>query len=177
MNKRIKIIASPFLFFGGISLYLFSLSIFCIFWFGSNDFETFSDQLFMRIFALLISAVLLALCVFESKKYFATIHFTNDGIEFHTAFKKPVFATYKQYRNVTYASYWHGTSVGVGSTKWFIVISERKLSKNESEHINQIPISSSVLKIEYSKKHREKLMEILPQNMACQLEKPPPGKK
>lgn len=173
MNKRIKIIASPFLFFGGIFLYAMIISFFCIFWFGSYDYDTLSEQLFMRIFSLLISSVLLVLCIYESKKFFATIHFTKDGIEFHTAFKKPVFATYKQYRNVIYASYWHGSPVGIGSTKWFIVISERKLSKYESEHINQLPISNSVLKIEYSKKRREKLMKILPQNMACQLINPP----
>lgn len=177
MKKRIKIIASPFLYFGGIFFYAVVISTFCIFWFGSYDYETLSDQLFMRTFALLISSVLLALCAYESKKFFAMIHFTKDGVEFHTAFQKPILKTYKQYRNVVYASYWHGSPVGIGSIKWFIVISERKLSKYELEHINQIPVSSNVLKIEYSKKRREKLMEILPQNMACQLKNPPPGKK
>ncbi|MBR5234457.1 MAG: hypothetical protein IKW03_09630 [Clostridia bacterium] len=177
MKEKIKLIASPFLFFGGIFLYVAIFSFFCIIWFGSYDYEIHSDQLFMQIFALLVSSILLILCIYESKKFFAMIHFTKDGIEFHTAFKKPILKTYKQYRNVVYASYWHGSPIGVGSIKWFIVISERKLSKYESEHINQIPISSNVLKIEYSKKRREKLMEILPQNMACQLKNPPPGKK
>ena len=177
MKKNFKIIASPFLFFGGIFLYVMILSVFCIFWFGSYDYESRYDQLFMQIFALLISSVLFVLCIYKSKVFFATIHFTKDGIEFHTALKKPVFTTYQQCQNVAYASYWHGSPVGVGALKWFIVISERKLSKYELEHINQIPVSSNVLKIEYSKKRREKLMEILPQNMACQLKNPPPGKK
>jgi len=173
MNKRIKIIASPFLFFGGIFVFLMTFGFYIFGWWIGSDMQTESECILIRIFFMSICTILLICWIFESKKYFATIHFTKDGIEFHTAFKKPVFATYKQYRNVIYASYWHGSPVGIGSTKWFIVISERKLSKYESEHINQIPISNSVLKIEYSKKRREKLMKILPQNMACQLINPP----
>lgn len=177
MNKRIRMIASPFLFFGGIVLYIFVFCVFCIFWFGANDMSTLDEQLFMRIFAVTISAILLLCCILESKKFFATIHFTAIGIEFHTIFKKQSLTSYKQYRHIAYASYWHGTPIGVGSIKWFIVISERKLSKYELEHINQIPISKSVLKIEYSKKRHQKLCEILPENMAQQLKNSPLEKK
>ncbi len=177
MNSRVKIIASPFLFFGGIFMFLVTFVSYIFFWWAGSVMQTGTERAYIRALGIIVCTIILLCCILESKKYFATIHFTKDGIELHTALKKPTFATYKQYRNVTYASYWHGSPVGIGSTKWFIVISERKLSKYELEHINQIPVSSNVLKIEYSKKRREQLMEILPQNMACQLKNPPPGKK
>ena len=177
MNHRVKIVASSFLFFGGIFLYLVTFVAYVFFWWIGSVMQTKSECMQIRVFGIIMCTIMLLCWIFESKKFFAMIHFTKDGVEFHTAFQKPILKTYKQYRNVVYASYWHGSPIGVGSIKWFIVISERKLSKYESEHINQIPISSNVLKIEYSKKRREKLMEILPQNMACQLKNPPPGKK
>lgn len=177
MNNRIKIIASYFLFFGGIFTYLFTFASYIFFWWTGSVMQTTTECIQIRILGIIVCTIMLICWLFESKKFFATIHITKDGIEFHTAFKKPILKTYKQYRNVVYASYWHGSPIGIGSIKWFIVISERKLSKYELEHINQIPVSSNVLKIEYSKKRREKLMEILPQNMACQLKNPPPGKK
>jgi len=173
MRKRLKLHPSNYLYYGVIILFVFIdivgplLLVYQYFIYrSSNEIIVF---FFMVIIAVIFTVIFF---LSEIKQWLSTIFVTPEYIKICTIFKKTKIMDYSKYNNVYY-----GTSSVRGISEWFVIISNRKMSRFELENLNGIKQTDDFIKIEYSKKRREKLMEILPQNMACQLKNPPPGKK
>lgn len=173
MRKRLKLHPSNYLYFGMIVLLFFIdivaplLGIYQYLKFRSNN------EIFLIIF-FVVGACFLSLLFFlsEMKQWLSTIYITPKNIKMCEILKKTKIIEYTTYHNIYY-----GVVSIRGIPEWFIVISNRTMSRFELENLNKIRKTDDFIKIKYSKKRREQLMEILPQNMACQLKNPPPGKK
>lgn len=107
--------------------------------------------------------------VSASPRWYTRITFLPEGVVVKTALRKPVEKPYKYYQYVYKAWYWHGSPIGVGKNVDYIVISHRRLRDKELANINQLAPDSDVLKIRYSSKIYQKLMDILPREMQYNL--------
>lgn len=173
MKKILKIHPSNYLFYGSIVLLVFIdivgplLIVYQFFIYRSNN------EIIVFFFMVIIAVIFTVIFFLsELKQWISTIYITDTHIKTCEIFKKIKIMDYAKYNNLYY-----GFVCVRGIPEWFIIISNRKMSRFELENLNKIKQTDDFIKIEYSKKRREKLMEILPQNMACQLKNPPPGKK
>lgn len=172
--KKLKICSSNYLHIGVIIMLL-------IFWiilpvsFGYGLFLSIYDKSGVITFSFFIFASFFCgiLCLIsEVNQWLDKFIITEDGITIKCFLKKSRLLNYSDYNRINF-----GYMLVNGIPEWFIIISNRKMSRFELENLNKIKQTDDFIKIKYSKKRREKLMEILPQNMACQLKNPPPGKK
>ncbi len=173
MKKRLKLHPSNYFYFGMIA-FLFIIDIISPI-VGICHYLKFRSNtgIFLIIFFIVGSCFLsLLILLSEMKQWLSTIYLTDKYIKLRGILKKTKIMEYSKFCNVYY-----GFVCVRGIPEWFIIISNRKMSRFELENLNKIKQTDDFIKIEYSKKRREKLMEILPRNMACQLKNPPPGKK
>lgn len=171
MTKRIKLHPSNYLYFGLIATLLFiGIGGPAI---GIYQYLTTSAGISIIIFFIAISMpFVISFFISDLKQWLSTIYITDSYIKISEIFKKPKIMEYTEYNHISY-----GFACVRGILEWFIIISNRKMSRFELENLNKIKKSDDFIKIKYSKKRREQLCEILPENMACQLKKPPQGKK
>lgn len=116
---------------------------------------------------LAVLSILVA--VWVSPRWYTRITLLQESVIIKTALKHPIKRPYKYYQYVYKAWYWHGSPIGIGKNVDYIVISHRRLREEELESINQLAPGSDVLKIRYSPKTYQKLMEILPREMQYKL--------
>ena len=112
----------------------------------------------LRIMMLACILALPILFVVNPERYFVWYRFTDEGIFFHTIFRRKKLLPYNTFPYVMHGKYRHGVY-------WrdYIVISNRRLTDAELNHINHVSPSSTLLKIRYSEKTCQKLLRILPQ--------------
>lgn len=113
--------------------------------------------------------LMITLVYWTIPQWFIKIIFLPDGIRIKAARKKPTVRPYKYYQYVYKASYWHGSPIGIGIIKDYIVISHRRLNDAELCNINQVAGSTDIIKIKYSPKTYRTLMDTLPREMAYKL--------
>ena len=101
------------------------------------------------------------------RQWYKIMKITSDGIEIHEPTKKTKRLTYKEYSKIYY-----GYMTVRGFNEWFIIISDRTLSRYEQTNLNKIN-TDSIIMIKYSKRRLENLREILPVWMAAQLKNSP----
>ncbi len=132
-----------------------------------------NDAIALTVF-FVVFVIFFNLLVFlsEMKQWFSRLYIMSDGIIVKEIFMKKKHPDYSSHNKVFY-----GYMVVRGIPEWFIIISNRTFSRYELENLNKIKQTDDYIKIKYSKKRREQLMEILPQNMAVQLKNPPQGKR
>ena len=170
-KKSIKIVPSNYLFFG--SIFLIMLFPCCGIWLLYNAFTGYIDSttIFGHIvyFLMCFSCIVLMpiLAFFTFRQWFEILNITSDGIEIHKIFKKAKKFTYKEYSKIYY-----GYMTVRGFNEWFIIISDRTLSRYEQTNLNKIN-TDSIIMIKYNKRRLEKLREILPVWMTAQLKNPP----
>lgn len=172
MKKTLKIVPSAYLFYGQIILLLFFdisplLGIIQYLRFRSND--EIALTVFFVVFVVFFNILFF---LSEMKQWFSRLYITSDGITVKEIFKKKKYLDYSTHNKVFY-----GYMEVRGIPEWFIIISNRTFSRYELANLNKIKQTDDYIKIKYSKKRREQLMEILPQNMAVQLKNPPQGKR
>ncbi len=172
MKKTLKIVPSAYLFYGQIILLLFFdisplLGIIQYLRFRSND--AIALTVFFVVFVIFFNILFF---FSEMNQWFSRLYITSDGIIVKEIFKKKKYLGYSTHNKVFY-----GYMEVRGIPEWFIIISNRTFSRYELENLNKIKQTNDYIKIKYSKKRREQLMEILPQNMAVQLKNPPQGKR
>lgn len=118
---------------------------------------------FVLFTAAIICFILLA------KQMCVRITFSEESVTIHPFFSKPMQKSYKHYQYVYKACYWHGSPIGIGIIKNYIVISHRRLNDAELCNINQVAGSTDIIKIKYSPKTYQTLMDTLPREMAYKL--------
>ena len=168
-KKTLNIFPSTYLFIAWIVIVLV-LIILPIFF---GYFAKKQSELIPIILILNISQHITLLIILLSKdfrQWITRFLITENNIELRIFSKLKKTMNYDEYNQVNY-----GFMVIRGVPEWFIIISNRKMSRYELSNLNKIQLSDDFIKIKYSKKRRMQLQEILPENMACKLKNPPPG--
>ena len=129
-----------------------------------------SDSTAVRIIYMIPAVVWIGILVFVSNQWLMVITFCAKGISLHPGIYKPVNNAYNYYQYVYHGYYWHGSMIGIGYQRDFIVLSHKSLTVNQLENVNQIPNSSETVKIKLSMKMLKKLMRIVPTEMKGKLQ-------
>ena len=96
----------------------------------------------------------------------ARIILNKKGVFYKEFFKKSSFNDYSEYKFIKKAYYGY-----YNNPIYYIVLSKRQLSGDELCHINNVPMSETVIHIRYNEKNYNAFMKILPQKQAEMLEK------
>ena len=91
--------------------------------------------------------------------------FTKDSVEYRQAFRKPEVHAYTEYAYVNKAFYLHS-----GFPAYYMVLSSRRLRKDEVWQINNVRVGPGMIKIRYNKKNYERLLSIVPSRIALSLQ-------
>ena len=105
-----------------------------------------------------------------SPRFLCTLTLSQTAITVWIPFRKSETLSYTRFRFVYCGKYFHGNIVGMGKYVWYIVISQKRLSTDELNAINQVPYSKEIIKIRYSEKTVKKLKRILPASLLLQLD-------
>lgn len=170
MNKKpLKIIANPFLFYTGTTYVVLSFIIclyIALFSVTPDDVDPPEDVNLVRGTFIFLGVAMIGAGLLCMPRWLEIITFENDVIKFKSAFHKEIIKLSINYQFVYLAYYSH-----IGLPIKFIVISQRKLTKNELENINQIKSNEQIIKIRYSKKTISKLQQVLTEKQKNQLDK------
>ena len=128
-----------------------------------------SDETGVIVFFGIMAIAVIFIAVFVSPQWFVLLTFLPVGIQIKPAWKKAVVRPYEYYAYVNKACYWHGTPIGIGKTMDYIVFSHRRMKDEELKAINMVVSSEKVIKIKYSPKTYQQLMESLPREMQYKL--------
>lgn len=170
MNKKpLKIIANPYLFYGGI--------IFCIFCFLLCLYMAFivitpdivnppEDTKLIRGWFVFMGVAMIGAGFLCMPRWLEIIAFEENVIKFKSAFHKEIIKPYSNYHFAYLAYYSH-----LGLPVKFIVLSQRKLNQSELENINKVKSNGQIIKIKYSKKTLSKLQQVLTEKQKNQLDK------
>ena len=121
-----------------------------------STFSTWASRILMMGCVLTLPI----LFVVNPDRYFVWYRFTDEGIIYHTIFRRKKLLPYNTFPYVMHGRYMHGVY-------WrdYIVFSSRWLSNAEQNQINHVSPSATMLKIRYSEKTCQKLLSILPRKM------------
>ena len=160
--RRVRVYYNKKLFIAGTVLFAsLALCLLLAFAIGTKGFKTEfignNLDIFLIPFFACIGLYILTLCAGNN----AHMIFNEKGIEFRQAFKEPVFHNYSEYAYIEKAFYPY-----YGIPMHYIVLSNRRLSKNELSKINNVRISPTLLKIRYNKKNCAALLSIVPPRIA-----------
>lgn len=91
-----------------------------------------------------------------------------EKIELRSCFKKPITYEYQEFPYIYRASYRHclAGAPDVGPVIVYLVLSQRRLSSFEKTHINQVTSPTDVIKIKFSKKRYQALLEYMPPKLS-----------
>lgn len=122
-------------------------------------------------FAAVLTVTLTVAALTGANDWAHIVTVTEKGILEGPFFCKRHFHPYSDYPLVYCTSYVHGMigSPNFGPEKLFIVLTNQRLSDAEKNNINLVPSSRNLVKIGYTKRRYERLVEILPQNLKSQL--------
>ena len=166
MKKPVRILADPWLSLMALTYIIvvpggaFGMAIWTYL-----DHDSTGVVLFFGVLGLLNGA----LAVMCMSQWFVFITFLPDVIRIKPVRKKATERPYRDYAYVYKARYWHGSPIGVGKYVNYIVISNRWIKDAQLNSINELPTSADVIKIKYSKKTYQQLMDTVPSKMAYKL--------
>ena len=166
-KRKIRMLSSVSLFFMALILQIseWAMAIFLAFngaWIGVIMFG---------FFAAVLTVTLTVAALTGANDWAHIVTVTEKGILEGPFFCKRHFHPYSDYPLVYCTSYVHGMigSPNFGPEKLFIVLTNQRLSDAEKNNINLVPSSRNLVKIGYTKRRYERLVEILPQNLKSQL--------
>lgn len=156
-------------------VYLIVISALCIYVImqlqtGEMKTETENDRIGIQVIFGVLGFLNILAVMAGSNRWLATFIFTDDGISYRAGFRKATVQPYRAFRYIYAARYFHGSPIGIGNYRRFIVLSTRRLSTDEIENINQVAPSTVVVKIRFRKSTYEKICSILPAKQRVQLE-------
>ena len=169
MKKPLSIIADPGLAMMGLiyTVVISTIFIGAILYFCINGDK--HDVIGVLSTGGTLEILLIIVIIWVLPQWYVKITFLPDGVRIKPARKKPTERPYKYYQYVYKAYYWHGSPIGIGTNVYYIVVSHRRLKDNELCNINQLASSADVIKIKYSPKTYQTLMNTLPSEMAYKL--------
>ena len=109
----------------------------------------------------------ISISLFRDTRWANILVLSPEKIELRSCFKKPITYEYQEFPYIYRASYRHclaGTP-DAGPVIVYLVLS-RRLSSFENTHINQVTSPTDVIKIKFSKKRYQALLEYMPPKLS-----------
>ena len=122
------------------------------------------DIVYISIFCILLTLLLFTLFFIFFPRWFAYIEIDKEGIRLCNGFKKGKKNVYEVYKHIQIASYNH-----IYQKRYFIVLSKFALLDNQIEHINDVEITPSIIKLKLNEKTYKALCELLPEKLSVKL--------
>ena len=94
-------------------------------------------------------------------RWYAYVQITDNQVKYKCAFKKAEYIPLSNYRYLYKADYFHRAIIPIGCRHVYVVLSTGKVSDYDLSHINQVAPSLSLIKMRYSKKIFDRLLECL----------------
>lgn len=170
MNHK-RIVADPtlcsLLLFGILYINIISFFSFC-FLFNPQSYYTKNNMIPKGaiITIIVINVALNTICVIISPKFLRYYIFHDNGIMGGSFLRrKKRFYSYEEYKIIVCAEYFHGSPIGIGKNRYYIVISNRSLSRYEQDHIINCKNQKDFIMIKYSSKNCDRIRLSLPQQM------------
>ena len=160
--KKCTLLANRVLTYTGIGLivYMFALLLLC-FLVGVEIAGC------LAILPMHLIVVITMCCI--TPRWCLLITFDEEGVTYRPLFRKGVRMKYSDYPRIQYAYYMHGNGV-VAYKVHFFVLTDRRLSSDESSHINDVAPAQNLIKIRYTRKTYQKLVAALPPTTAFEIE-------
>lgn len=172
---KVRILANPSLFFGGLLsiIIIVTLSATTLLLLQQNIIRcaTDKDRILTQLFIGMWAVIYLVGVILCAPQWFASIVFDKERIYVFIPFRKRILYEYKNFSHVYKATYWHGSLFGVGYHPQFFVLSQRRMTTDELQNVNHVPISDKVVKIRHTEHMHRKLCTILPEYHKGQLNK------
>lgn len=170
MNKKpLKIIADPFLFYGGLIavIFCFTLSFYIAFFVITPDLvEPPEDTNSVKAIFIFLGSAMVIAGIISLPRWLNIITFDKEYIKFKTPFHKEITEQYHNYQFV-YVGYYSYLGFSIA----YIVLSKAKMSNNQLENIEQVKADGQIIKIKYSDKALAKLQPFLTEKQNHQLNK------
>lgn len=155
-----------------ISSYLFSLSIICFaaivvcFAYPCYALRMDNDVYKLYIFCGFLFAVYFITCYVNAFWYFGMYKLAKNKISFYAPFRKPIHMQFERIQFI---------GIDISEQKdqqaFWIYFSEKPIPPKYLRKINKMPASRSCMRISYSEKRFQELMDILPHKQAKELSK------
>ena len=169
-EKKIRIIADPYLFSLTLFGFFASFAAIAAFFLLTHDASWTSRK--GKVFGeLLFVAIMLApICasLFWDTRWANVLVLSPEKIELRSCFKKPITYEYQEFPYIYRASYRHNLAGApdIGPVIVYLVLSRRRLSSFEKTHINRVTSATDVIKIKFSKKRYQILLENMPPKLS-----------
>lgn len=168
--KKIRIIADPSLF--SLTLTVMIMACGALAWFLWMSHDAFwtseADKIAgeLTFFVLILTPISISL--FWDTRWANVLVLSPEKIELRSCFKKPVTYEYQEFPYIYRASYRHNLAGApdIGPVIVYLVLSRRRLSSFEKTHINQVTSPTDVIKIKFSKKRYQALLEYMPPKLS-----------
>lgn len=159
--KKYTIIANSMLF----KAYIVELSILfaMLIWFWFVDFTAGAMMTVPILLGFLAAA-----CITE--RWCLLVTFSSEGVEYKPLFRKGTRFGYDHYPRVQYAYYMHG-NVFAAYKVHFFVMTNKRLDNTELSHINLVDPNTDLIRIRYTPKTYQRLLEALPPTLAFEVER------
>ena len=166
MKKNLTVWCNPSLLVSGIILLLVSVGTCSIPFLFPNlmRYKTEADEIGTKWIAAILGIGMIAAVALCIPQWAAKIKFRQDGVFLYVAFIKVTQMSYRDFRYVYYARYYHRAVIPIGYYPKYLVFSKKPLTVYELEHINQVSNSRETIKIRYRKRAFRSLLQILPQD-------------
>lgn len=132
------------------------LALLMALWMGAKEQQTGVVLFFVFCAVAMFAGGLLCM-----PRWYAYVQITGNQVKYKRAFKKAEYIPLSDYRYLYKADYFHRTIVSVGYRPVYIVLSTGRVSNHDLSHINQVVPSLSFIKMRYSKKVFDRLLECL----------------
>ena len=168
--KKIRIIADSYLFsltLFGIILCFIALAVLYAMSSDVNDWVSRSDYIIGQLIIFTITLAPVVGSLFLDTRWANILVLSPEKIELRSCFKKPVTYEYQEFPYIYRASYRHclAGAPDIGPVIVYLVLS-RRLSSFEKTHINQVTSPTDVIKIKFSKKRYQALLEYMPPKLS-----------
>ena len=168
--KKIRIIADPSLF--SLTLTVMIMACGALAWFLWMSHDAFwtseADKIAgeLTFFVLILTPISISL--FWDTRWANVLVLSPEKIELRSCFKKPITYEYQEFPYIYRASYRHNLAGApdIGPVIVYLVLSRRRLSSFEKTHINQVTSPTDVIKIKFSKKRYQALLEYMPPKLS-----------
>ena len=121
----------------------------------------------MAIMGMNLIVVIDLCCI--TPRWCLLITFDEGGVTYRPLFRKGVRMKYSDFPRIQYAYYMHGNGVAAYRVHFF-VLTDRRLDYVESSHINDVAPAENLIKIRYTRKTYQKLMDVLPPTTSFEIE-------
>ncbi len=122
------------------------------------------DRLLIVVICTVLTLIMTFIAIVKFSQCFAYIEIDKEGIRLCNGFKKGKKNVYEVYKHIQIASYNH-----IYQKRYFIVLSKFALLDNQIEHINDVEITPSIIKLKLNEKTYKALCELLPEKLSFKL--------